>query len=274
MKITNRYGLPEAVYNFLARDRYVAGDNDISVTTLIGPALKAYLIKEHNEELETDAMDLVWSLLGNGVHQLLDNHTFDGVAEERLYAERMGVRIGGQIDNRHDDVIRDYKVTSTYKVIKNEFEDWENQLNVYAWLCRNNGIEINKLQIVVFLRDWRESEVVKNADYPRTPCVILDIPLWDELTQEDYVHDRLIAHKEKRPCTEKEMWAEPDKWAVMKTGGKRALRVYDTIEEAEEHVGDKKDLFIQFRAGQRRHCERYCPARDICPVWKEFNGTV
>lgn len=274
MKITNKYGLPEAVYNFLARDRYVAGENDISVTTLIGPALKAKLIREHNEELETDAMDLVWSLLGNGVHNLLEDHTGDAVAEERLYARRNGVTIGGQIDNRHGDVISDYKVTSTYKVMKNDFEDWENQLNCYAWLCLENGHAINKLQIIVFLRDWRESEVIKNSDYPKTPCVILDIPLWTPEQQEEYVLDRLEAHRKCEPCTDKEMWAEPDKWAAMRVGGKRATKVFTDKDEAEDFIKGIPDLELEHRRGRRRHCERYCPARDICPQWKEFNGEV
>jgi hypothetical protein len=278
LKITNKHNLPEAVYNFLARDRYVAGDNDISVTTLIGPALKAHLIREHNEELETDAMDLVWSLLGNGVHNLLENHTVDGVSEERLYAERMGVRIGGQIDNRHGSVISDYKVTSTYKIQRQEFSDWENQLNVYAWLCRNNDIEITELKIITFLRDWRESELLRNPDYPKTPCVVVKIALWDELQQEDYVHDRLLAHKAIAPCTDKEMWAEPDKWAVYKKGGKRATKLCETEEEAQAYIKANSskaygvEYYIEHRKGQRRHCQRYCAARDICPQWKAFNS--
>lgn len=224
-------------------------------------------------------MDLVWSLLGNGVHNLLEDHTTDGVAEERFYAKREGIVIGGQIDNRHNDTLSDYKVTSTYKVIKNDYTDWENQLNCYAWLCQENGHTIRQLKIITFLRDWRESEILRNRDYPKTPCVVINIPLWTPEQQEEYVLERLRVHAECRPCTDKEMWAEPDKWAVMKKGGKRALRVLDSHADAINYASDNHteafytdQIDIVHRKGVRRHCQRYCPVRDFCPQWKEFNG--
>ena len=53
--------------------------------------------------------------------------------------------------------IQDYKVTSVWSVIPTKDnpngykEDWEYQLNSYAWLGRKNGYRAKKLQIIAIL---------------------------------------------------------------------------------------------------------------------------
>jgi hypothetical protein len=43
----------------------------------------------------------------------------------------------------------------------------------------------------------------------------------------------------------------PDKYAVMKAGNKRAMRVFDTIEEAQRYMQEKGGDEIQLRAGYK-----------------------
>ena len=69
-----------------------------------------------------------------------------------MYATVRGWYISGQYDSLalDDKILRDYKVTSVWSVISAMDKgkvDWENQLNMLAWLYYvNYGEEINKLE--------------------------------------------------------------------------------------------------------------------------------
>ena len=77
-------------------------------------------------------------------------------------------------------------------------------------------------------------------------------------------------------CTEKERWAKPDTYAVMKKGRKSALRLLPTEEKAKQFMKDykvSKDLSIDFRKGVSTRCEGYCEVSQFCKQYKEsVNG--
>lgn len=273
MKITNKHSLPAPVYNFLARDRYQAGDNDISVTTLIKPPQIVRLEKEHYDELEVDALDLVWSLVGNGVHSLLDAHTEDGAMnEQRFYLTVDGVCIGGQVDHYRDGVITDYKVTSAYSVAYgNTKPEWEEQLNLYAYIMGHNGIEVKALRICAILRDWDKHRAKREAEYPQTPIQIISIPMWNRVDTVEFIHEKLVEMyaPSVRECTAEEMWEAPTKYAVTKKGNKRAYRVLDTLEEAET-IANETGYLITERKGERKRCAEYCSVSAYCPQYQKY----
>jgi hypothetical protein len=60
MKITNRFNLPDAFYNFARNDKYSRGKADISVTTLIDSPRVRLMRDKYNDQLETDASDMIW----------------------------------------------------------------------------------------------------------------------------------------------------------------------------------------------------------------------
>ena len=80
MRITNKHNLPEAVFNFIAEDRYNPGSSDYSVTTIISPPQLVALRRRYHNHLEEDVMDRIWSVFGTAVHNLFEAHTKDGVA--------------------------------------------------------------------------------------------------------------------------------------------------------------------------------------------------
>ena len=103
MKITNKAGLPEAIVQAVRADPYDKGEARFSVTELIGPPIIRLLRQRHEDEVEEDAADRIWSLLGTAVHGVLERaaSSEDGnieFIEKRLFIERLGVKIGGQID--------------------------------------------------------------------------------------------------------------------------------------------------------------------------------
>ena len=80
-----------------------------------------------------------------------------------------GWTISGQTDSisLEENTLKDYKVTSVYKVMKAQKEgddSWEAQLNCYAWLYQHNiGKTIDKLQIITVNRDWNKSQKKRNG---------------------------------------------------------------------------------------------------------------
>lgn len=287
MRVTNNSNLPEAVFRFLAEDRYDPGSSEYSVTTLLNPPQLVQLQRRYWDELEEDAIDRVWSVFGTAVHNLFEDHTKDGVAEERLYAEIDGVRVGGQMDHVKDGVITDYKVTSVYKVMKGEPpREWVEQQNIYAYLQHVNGREIKKLQICAILRDWSRSKAKFDRTYPQAPLLIIDLPLWGLEFTEDFLRERVRTHTTAETltdeelsyngCSDEEVWAQPTKYAVMERGKKRAFRVFDSPDECEALIVDNhasKNYYMEVRPGKRTRCEDFCSVKNYCQQYRRYlNG--
>lgn len=213
MKQTNQLGLPDSIVRAVAAQEYDKGSADFSATELLKPPQVRALTVEHYDKLSEDASDSIWRLLGSGVHRVLEDayKGSEAVLERRLFAsmEVGGTEhvISGAMDVFESGQITDYKVTSTYKVIKNSYEDWEAQLNIYDWLCRENGIPVNELRIVSILRDWKKSQRFKK-DYPEAPVVVIPIEQWLPHKQEEFIRSRIEDHIDLPPryCTKEETW--------------------------------------------------------------------
>ena len=148
------------------------------------------------------------------------------VAEERLEHDVDGTLISGQIDLQYEDDdevdLKDFKSTSVYKAMMSDHSDWERQLNVYAYLVRHaKGLRVRSASVIGVLRDWRKADADRRDDYPAAPIVEIDVPLWSEKEQDQFVQDRVREHSraelEKEfnglpDCSDAERWARPTKW--------------------------------------------------------------
>lgn len=277
MKLTNRLGLPQSIVNAVSRDNYSRGDADISVTGLIGPARKRMLERVHGNELTEDVTDRIWALFGQVTHGILERHDDEAKTEERLFITRAGWRISGQFDRLllEDGILQDYKITSTYSIKSGAKVEWIAQANIYALMLREHGYTVNKLEVVVILRDHQRSKALHDSDYPQVPVMVIDVPLWDAAATETYILDRLRAHGHAQhllpECSAEERWERPAKFAVMKDGNKRATSLHDTRKSAEiardELMAEARKgaaYFIDERPAEQIRCEQYCPARPVC----------
>ena len=297
MKITNNFGMPQPFVDFAINDKYSKGKADISVTSLIDSPKIRLMKDKYDDQIEVDAVDMVWALFGTAVHSVLEKskQSDDIITEERLYKEVDGWVLSGAIDRQefvsNDDGSRtvniiDYKVTSVWSVIYGKPE-WENQLNCYAYLASKTNV--GSLKICAILRDWNRRDAEKKEDYPKAPIVFVDIPLWDKSKTEEYIKDRIRIHQEAQIsfdlnedvglCSDEDMWKKNDTWAVKKKGQKRAIRVLDSEEEAIKYMEwhketdraytNKTDLEIEFRVGEHTPCGNYCSVADFCNQYQE-----
>lgn len=292
MKLTNKFELPDTFINVINRPTYNKGDAEISVTEILNSPRIVHLKRLHWDDLEQDAADMVWSLFGSAVHEILQHGKDDHhIVEERLNTTFENWKISGAIDLQevYEDgiVISDYKVTGAWAVM-NEKDDWHYQLNSYAWFVEKvKGIKVTKLQIIAIVRDWSRRDALTRQGYPKAPIVTIDIPLWTFEEREAYVKRRLNLHNETffaihaggsvPECTPEEMWEKPESFAVMKEGGARARSVHEKQTDAEVALFNARakakkneQFFIEHRPGVRTRCEGFCQVAPFCDQFKTY----
>lgn len=281
MNITNTYNLPQPIMSAIENDEYSRGTADISVTSLWKPARIVALEEQYSDQISVDASKLTLSLLGRAMHEFLARRTIDVAAENRLYMKREGWTVSGQID-RADLLhggIEDWKVTTAYVVQKlSRFTEWEEQLNTYAHIARDNGFHPRYLRVYALIRDWSESDAIRYSGYPQVPFVVVDLNMWTPVEAELKICARIReqqAARETLPlCTPEERWIRPGKYAVMKTGRKSAVKLCDFPTEADNFIAQQKDsrqLYVEHRPGIAMRCSRYCPlgSSGLCSQWEE-----
>ena len=269
MIITNEHGAPDVFVRAAQNDSYSMGDADISVTGLIQPPQIARLRKKHEDKLSSDVSDEVWKLLGTGVHNVLEKNNSEN-AEKRYFSEHTyGVKISGAIDLLEDGAVTDYKVTSVYTVQQPLKKDWESQLNLYAWLLRQNDIEAKSLTIVAICRDWMRSRADRDPKYPSSPIVSIAVPLWLPKIQDDYVNERVAIHtaEDTAPCTNEERWARGG-YKVVSNAKKD--KKFSSLADAAAWINRQKSGNYNVVDVEPKfiRCESWCDVSEFCPQWR------
>jgi len=265
VKWTNKNKYPDYIVKLAQEGSHQPEEGIFGVTSLIGPPAIRRLRMTRWDDIETDVDDHLQALKGRAWHEFLQTQ-IDGATELPLAADIEGVRVRGVVDCYRDETITDHKTIGAYSFVF-PHPEWEQQLNVYAWLARKNGYPVGGLKIDAYLEGWSLYESYRNKDYPRTRFVTITKPLWSEEKQEEFIQARLRDHAVDRECTPEEKWRKADTWAVKKSGNKRALKVYDSPEEAKAHAQNQKGLTVEFRPGSCKRCEEWCIARSVCP-WR------
>jgi hypothetical protein len=265
---------PDALYNLCTTDTKTRRA-DYSVTELIQPPQMLQLKRRHESEMTIDPADMLWRIFGKLTHGKLEAvGGSQALTEEGLIAEVGGVTVSGQPDLYEREIIWDYKVTSTYAVKDGPKAEWEQQLNLYACLFRRYGFAVKGLRIVAILRDWSATKAKREEGYPANQIQIIDVPVWDFTEAELFLCERVTIHNaaavvsdEGLPqvfgCSDDERWMRPTKWAVMKKGAKKALKLHDNAEQAEAHALEVGGV-VEHRPGEYLRCAEYCEAAPFC----------
>jgi hypothetical protein len=280
MKYTNKFNLPESIAQAIINDDYNSGKSDITVTQIISPVQQVRLQKQYADQLQEDISENIYALIGKAIHYILEKAENTMPVEKRLFTEINGWKISGQFDRLalitqdggFSGIIQDYKIVSIWEFIYGLNPERETQLNLLAYLLILNNYKVSKLQIVMIFRDWQKSKAMYDKDYPQQQIGIINVPLWPIEKMEAYLESRIkLFQSENIPeCTQEERWNKGDKYAVMKKGGKRALRVFDNSEEAADMVSEGNGDIIEIRKGENKRCENYCNVKDFCPQFKRL----
>lgn len=286
--ITNKQNIPQQIVSAIMRDPYSRGKADISVTQLIQPPRIIQLRRRHEDKIEEDASDRIWALLGQTCHKILERSDDTGAFhEERISVEIEGWTVSGASDcyiteqfnfeNAEYEAIpatiRDYKLIKTMAA---DFPhpEWEEQLNLLAYLWQDKGFPVSRLEIVAIYRDWSKV-IFERGNYP--PAVqVFKQKLWPAERQELFIQQRVILHKKASEvedrylplCTPEDQWRKPPKWAVMHPKKAKAVRLLDSYEKAQDYIRDvlkqEKTHYIEHRPSKALRCEMFCDVARFC----------
>jgi len=293
VKITNNLGLPQTLVNLARRDRYSRGKSRLSVTQIIDSPRVRILREKHEDEIVTDVSEMVWPLMGQAFHHVVEQGAdSEHLPEERLFLDVNGWTISGGVDLQslgvngagdHEVIISDYKLTSAWAIMSNK-ADWERQLNLYAHLVEHTkGHKVVGLQIIAVCRDWNRHEAGYKEGYPKAPISMVPQRLWSDAERASYLEGRVALHQEAErrqewgeelpECSEEERWYRPGTLAVMKPGGKRALKVFEWSERVEAEAFAKGNKAgVEERPGLNTRCESFCQASPWCEQFKKIKG--
>lgn len=269
MRITNRSDLPRPLVEAVTPRK--PDEKRISATQLIGPPRIRQLSLRHWDNISEDVTDRLWAIMGTAMHSLLESHGSEDALSEEYLSQDMtdygfpGVTLTGRPDYYDaDGVLWDWKFTSLWTFRDGVKPDWVRQLNVYAWLFRRHGFEIQALRILAVFRDWSRSD----AERGLPPAQVYEVPMVSDAETEAYIRERVALHLNEpaEVCSADERWDTPTQYAVMKGTNKRALKLCSSRSEAEAEIEARglKDGYIQERRGRSVRCEQYCPVSLFC----------
>ena len=264
-----------AVHHILERSQY----KQIEQRTLVSAAgIIEILAQKHPE----------YTSLAEGMKNLTDSMKNDLtdkniLMETTFHADMDGYTFSGTIDKFivPEKKLQDYKVMSVWNYIYPEARKTkEAQQNVYAWLLRNDGYEVESAELIAIFRDWSAKKRHASRDYPPQPFMVMPVKLYDNDLIEQSIRKRIALHQRADKgnvpdCTGKERWATIDQWAAMMPKGKRALKLFPNEALANNWKIDnqpryKDPITIVKRPGENKRCDSYCPVSNICPQRKRM----
>lgn len=280
MITTNKMHMPQAFVNFVSNTRHNA-PGTLSATTLLQGDKQIVLFDRHFDELEQDAADLVWATFGTAFHSVMEKQNDDAFKEEAFSVQVDRWKVTGRVD-RYDlenEVLEDWKTASVWKVIYGDFKDWKAQGLTYAWLMKQNGLNVQKCRFVALLKDHSKTEAKRKPDYPQKPVFIyeFDVTEADLAETEERIRTKIksiteaykLGDDDIAPCTDEERWATATKYAVMKDGRKTALKVCDSMTDAEACKEAMGGTRIDVRPGESKKCADYCPCAEFCNFYRD-----
>lgn len=295
MIYTNKLNLPKAFERAVSSD-YRYTPHRYSVTSLNNGSLMNYLQRVHEDEIEQDVSDMIWLLFGTSVHSLLEKYADEGTAEQKLAKDlvlvdgkkKYPVTISGIFDvHEVNGRIDDYKTASCYKVIYNDWKDYEEQLTGYAWLLEQcTGEVVRTGRDIAILKDWTMDKYRQDPDkLPPSPVYVHEFDITEVMKTQwfDKAYSKMLEIEKfletgnpTSHCTATERWANPATYAVKKKkDDKRAIRLFDKLEDAQNYSKDGKYVgnIIEKRPEKNRRCEDYCIVNKFCPFYKDYMET-
>jgi len=271
--------------------------SDYSVTGLLRPAREIMLQRRHKDDIDDQPfthdklVKNLKSFKGTAIHNHFEymlrrfmnkNKNKGYFIERRIWDRINGRKVSGKFDAFLNGCLYDWKTTSVWKRIFGDWTDFERQLNLYAYLLGICGVEVKMISIIAWYLDWDKMKTWSDPEYPKGEIEqIVYSDLWTTKQQKEFLYNRIDHMKanEEKPddeldlCTDKDMWAKPTSYAVMRPGQKRAVasKGLDTKAKAVAYIKkatqDDKDTFtVEERPGLHTKCLDYCQAAPYCNI--------
>ena len=282
MRITNFMNLPQAFVDAVSVERHNE-KGCYSATTLLHSATDVLLTERHFDEIEVDASDSVWQIWGTAVHSIFEKQKDNAFKEEQFKVKIGNSTVTGRVDNYdlENEILADFKTCASWKIIYKDFDDWYKQGMIYAYLMKQNGLNVKRCQFIALIKDHSKSKAKIDSTYPQSPVYVYQFDVTENgLAEiEKFIKEKIadIEANENTPdselkgCTPDERWSKGDTWAIMRAGRKTALKVCNSEEEAKSLIEKLGGTNIEFRKGEDVRCGSYCNVSKWCPYYQNKN---
>ncbi len=294
--ITNKTGMSRCWVDAAINDDYSKGDADYSVTGVLAPAQVVALCSRH--EYKVDVTEMVWSILGNAVHSLLERMggREKGVFNEQrhFYKIKVGDKtfvVSGAVDRCEPTDegyhLKDFKISKVWTAKHGLKDEWKHQTNIYRLFVEKKGLKVNQISIEMLCKDWEIRDLMiarKKGDYyPENQVHVFDVPFMTNDEVDALLRERIEIHEAVKvlpdsqlpECSEEERWCRDSRYIVRKETSDRALPKagnFDSMAEAEEWRTNRKDkgegCVAEFRQGTSVRCERFCHVSHLCHQYR------
>lgn len=196
--------------------------------------------------------------------------------EHLLHVTIDDYQISGTMDyfNVDTGVLRDFKLTSVWNALNPESKyKWAAQQNIYAYMLRKHGYQVNDILIEALFRDWSKASAGRQSNYPKAPFQTVPLDIWSDERVEDYVRSRIQLHKQADrgnvpECSPTDRWTKQEYWKVLAPNRKRSLKNCHSKKAAElyieQHKGKTSELYIQHMPATHGRCDMYCSVKEFC----------
>ena len=282
MRITNFMNLPQAFVDAVSVERHNE-KGCYSATTLLHSTTDVLLTERHFDEIEVDASDSVWQIWGTAVHSIFEKQKDNAFKEEQFKVKIGNSTVTGRVDNYdlENEILADFKTCASWKIIYKDFDDWYKQGMIYAYLMKQNGLNVKRCQFIALIKDHSKSKAKIDSTYPQSPVYVYQFDVTENgLAEiEKFIKEKIadIEANENTPdselkgCTPDERWSKGDTWAIMRAGRKTALKVCNSEEEAKSLIEKLGGTNIEFRKGEDVRCGSYCNVCKWCPYYQNKN---
>ena len=282
MKITNKMNLPNVFVKIAEKTTYSSSKDSLSATTLLLPAQEIVLRQRLDKELEQDVSDMFNLLIGTALHDFIEKYDDSEFSEKYIYHYIGEQKITGKIDNYDEKTysVIDYKTSKVSTILNNNFDDWEMQGKIYAWLLFKNKKWVEDIKFYAILKDWSSfAKKFKGADYPEEPVYLFQKRITaDDLKEtEEFIKEKIDSVLKMKKMTNKEILEEElpkeyqpiVKYALMKKDSKRALSVTEDKEYAEWYAERHEDVYIIEKFERNMKYDMICKAHQLAKLKEE-----
>ena len=249
----------------------------ISVTALLGCMRSTYL--ERITDYAAPPESQWWSLRGELIHRLVERPDMDNPylrrSEMRLKAKVNGYEVSGQLDNYklrflEKGILKDWKSIGDaglqYIVFDGAKEDHIWQTNIYAWLGRQNGYRVDRIEIAYLSL----MQVVKTGQIVPLTELLVNPPAKSGKRKNMLGTPRII----------KEYGSGKKKWECFYRIPE--VPIYDDQTVIDFATPRLACLSLAFKSGamppvaedevRRWKCDGYCRVRERCEAEESKNG--
>jgi len=225
-------------------------------------------------------------LFGTAFHALCQGEDADVLKYERpveMALEVDGTKciLFGTIDEEFLEpfnrlILIDNKTTQASSFNYPTNEGYIRQLNIYRFMLRGTeakyNTQLSELWLRYFIKDFSPARTA-DPNYPRCAMVEEKLTILPEDEIEAFIAERFRDHIDnpERPCTPDEMSFGGAQYAIVSTSRKNAVRVLNSIAEAQAFFDTMKPELqatskIEARCGMM--CKWYCSVKSVCPYAK------